>query len=80
MHKFLKRTLDTCDEIWPAVGNLFGGFRLFGDIIVSKVRELRDLRMTDGLMTLVDEVNLKGASLLAKEVLVLEAEGARERS
>ena len=28
------------------------------------------LRMADGLVTLVDEVNLKGASLLARGVLV----------
>ena len=32
--------------------------------------------MVDGLMTLVDEVNLKVVSLLATEVLDLEAEGA----
>ena len=36
--------------------------------------------MNDGLMTLVDEVNLKGVSLLAREVLGLEAEGAVGRS
>ena len=28
------------------------------------------LRMADGLVTLVDEVNLKGASLLVRKVLV----------
>ena len=31
--------------------------------------------MADGLLTLVDEVNLKGASLLTREALSLEAEG-----
>ena len=34
------------------------------------------LRMTDGLVTLVDEVNLKGASLLVRKVFCLGAEGA----
>ena len=33
--------------------------------------------MADGLMTLVDELNLKEVSPLAREVLGLEAEGAR---
>ena len=37
---------------------------------------LSDLRIADGLMTLVDEVNLERASLLAREVLGLE-EGHR---
>ena len=34
------------------------------------------LRMAYGLVTLVDEVNLKGASLLVRKVFGLEAEGA----
>ena len=34
------------------------------------------LRMADGLVTLVDEVNLKGASLLARKVFGLGTEGA----
>ena len=34
------------------------------------------LRMADGLVTLVDEVNLKGASLLVRKILGLGAEGA----
>ena len=33
------------------------------------------LRMADGLVTLVDEVNLKGASLLVRKVFGLGAEG-----
>ena len=37
------------------------------------------LRMADGLVTLVDEVNLKGASLLVREVFGLVAEGAGGR-
>ena len=37
------------------------------------------LRMADGLVTLVDEMNLKGASLLVRKVFGLEAEGAGGR-
>ena len=36
--------------------------------------------MADSLMTLVDELNLKGVSPLAREVLGLEAEGAGSHS
>ena len=37
------------------------------------------LKMADGLMTLVDEVNLKGASFLVGRVFGLGAEGAGGR-
>ena len=37
------------------------------------------LRMADGLVTLVDEVNLKGASFLVRKVFGLGAEGAGGR-
>ena len=37
------------------------------------------LRMADGLETLVDEVNLKGASLLVRTVFGLGAESAGGR-
>ena len=37
---------------------------------------LSDLKMADGLMTLVDELNLKRVSSLAREVLGLEADVA----
>ena len=37
------------------------------------------LSMADGLVTLVDEVNLKGASLLVRKVFGLGAEGAGGR-
>ena len=37
------------------------------------------LRMADGLVTLVDEVNLKGASLLVRKIFSLGAEGAGGR-
>ena len=36
------------------------------------------LRMADGLVTLVDEVNLKGASLLVRKVFGLEAEAQED--
>ena len=36
-------------------------------------------RMADGLVTLVDEVNLKGASLLIREAFGFGAEGAGGR-
>ena len=35
------------------------------------------LRMADGLVTLVDEVNLKGASLLVRKVFGLGGRGRR---
>ena len=54
-------------------GVLFKRFRLFGDSLVTRAR---GLRIADGFMTLVDAVNLKGVSLLAREVLGLEAEGS----
>ena len=37
------------------------------------------LRMADSLVTLLDEVNLKGASLLVRKVFGLGAEGAGGR-
>ena len=37
------------------------------------------IRMADGLVTLVDEVNLKGASLLVRKVFGLGVEGAGGR-
>ena len=37
------------------------------------------LRMADGLVTLVNEVNLKGTSLLVSKVFGLGAEGAGGR-
>ena len=37
------------------------------------------LRMADGLVTLVDRVNLEGASLLVRKVFGLGAEGAGGR-
>ena len=37
------------------------------------------LRMADGLVTLVDEVNLKGASHLVRKIFGFRAEGAGGR-
>ena len=49
-------------------GILFKGLRLFGDSLDSRDREggLSDLRLADGLITLVDEFNSKGVSPLAR--------------
>ena len=38
------------------------------------------LRMADGLVTLVDKVNLKGASLLVRKAFGLRAEGGGRRA
>ena len=46
---------------------LFKGFRLFGNSLDSRARGLSDLRMADSLMNLMDELDLKGVALLAKE-------------
>ena len=70
MYSFIcyrRKTLDTCQERWP--------IRLFGYILSVELGGLSDLRMAHGLMTLFDELNLKGVSLLSREVLGLEAEG-----
>ena len=56
-------------------GVLCRGFRLFGETLSVELGGLKDLRMVDGMMTLVDDVNLNGVSPLAREVLGLEAEG-----
>ena len=51
-----------------------------GTALLVELGGLNDLYMADGLMTLMDEMNLKGVSPLAREVVGLEAEGADERS
>ena len=51
-----------------------------GTALLVELGGLSGLRMTDGLMTLVDEMNLNGFSPLAREVLGLEAEGADART
>ena len=47
-----------------------------GAVLLVELGRLSDLRMADGLMALVNELNLKGVSPVAREVLGLEAEGA----
>ena len=56
------------------LGVLFRGFRLF------EQGGLRDLSMADGLVILVDDVNLNEVSPLVREVLGLEVGGADGRS
>ena len=62
--------------------NLLWRFRLLGDSLVRFVSGtiVSVLRMVDGLVTLVDAVNLKASSFLPRKVLGLEAEGAIGRS
>ena len=52
------------------------GLGCLGTALLVELGGLSDLRMADGLMTLVDEMNLKVVSPLAREVLGLEAESA----
>ena len=51
-----------------------------GTALLVELGRLSDFRMADGLMTLVDEVEFEGVSLLAREALGLEAKSAVERS
>ena len=61
-------------------GILLKALDCLGTVLLVEPGGLSDLRMADGLMTLVDELNLKGVSPFAREVLGLEAEGAGGRS
>ena len=61
------------------LGVLFRVFRLFGDNLVSWARGAGDLSMADGLVILVDDVNLNEVSPLVREVLGLEAGGGGGR-
>ena len=51
------------------------GSDCLGTVLLVELGGLSDSKMADGLMTLVDDVNLKGVSLLARG-LGFEAEGA----
>ena len=51
-----------------------------GTVLLVELGRLSDLRMADGLIALVNELNLKGVSPVAREVLGLDAEGAGGRS
>ena len=47
-----------------------------GTVLLRLLVELSHLRKVDGLVTLEDDVNLRRASFLAREVLGMEAKGA----
>ena len=51
----------------------------FGAVLLGLLVGLSVLRITDGLVPLVDEVNLKGASPLARKVFGFGAEGTGGR-
>ena len=51
------------------------GLGCLGTTLLVELRGLKDLCMADGLMTLMDDVNLNEVSPLVTEVLGLEAEG-----
>ena len=61
-------------------GSYLEGLGCLGTTLLVELGWLRDLGMADGLMTLVDEVDLNGVSPFAREILGLEAEGADGRS
>ena len=50
-----------------------------GTVLLGLLVGLSVLGMADGLVTLVDEMNLKGAALLVRKVFGLGAEGAGGR-
>ena len=52
------------------------GLGCLGTTLLVELVELRDLSMADGLVILVDDVNLNEVSPLVREVLGLEAGGA----
>ena len=58
----------------------WGGLGCLGTTLLVEQGGLRDLGMTDGLMTLADDVNLSEVSPLVREVLGLEACCADGRS
>ena len=65
-----------CHERWLTGRSYLEGLGCLGTTLFAELGGLRDLRMADGLMTLVGDVNLNEVSPLAREVLGLEAEGA----
>ena len=68
--------MDTCDERWSTGGSYLKGLGRLGTALLVELGGLSDLRMADGLMTLVDEMNLNGVSPLAREVSGLKVEDA----
>ena len=69
----------SCMMLYEMLYSFGRGFKLFGTVLLGFLVRLSVLRMADGFVTLVDELNLKGASFLAKEVFGLVAEGAGGR-
>ena len=61
-------------------GSYLKGLGCLGTALLVELGGLSDLRMADGFMTLVDEMNLNGISPLTRDILGLEAEGADGRS
>ena len=54
-------------------GSYLEGLGYLGTTLLVELGEPRDLSMADGLVTLVDDVNLNEVSPLVREVLGLEA-------
>ena len=61
-------------------GSYLEGLGCLGTTLLVEHGGLGDLSMADGLVILVDDVNLNEISPLVREVLVLEAGGADGRS
>ena len=61
-------------------GSYLDGLGCLGTTLLVELGGLRDLRMADGLVTLVDDVNLNEVSPLVREILGLGAGGADGRS
>ena len=61
-------------------GSYFEGLGCLGTTLLVEQGGMRDLSMADGLVILVDDVNLNEVSPLVREVLGLEAGGADGRS
>ena len=56
-------------------GSYLEGSGCLGTTLLVELGGLRDLSLADGVMTVVDDVNLNAVSPLAREVLGLQAEG-----
>ena len=54
-------------------GSYSEGLGCLGTTLLVELGRLRDLSMADGLMTLVDDVNLNEVSPLTREIVGLEA-------
>ena len=61
-------------------GSYLEGLGCLGTTLLAEQGRLKDLSMADGLVILVDDVNLNEVAPLVREVLGLEAGGADRRS